>query len=126
MSQQRTVVHLLRHGEVDNPTKVLYGRLPGYLLSGLGREMAERVADHLADNDIRVVISSPLERAQATATPVAARHGLGVDLDERLIEATTVFQGLRVGMGDGILREPRRSGAPSSTTPGTASALWPR
>jgi broad specificity phosphatase PhoE len=107
MSRQRTVIHLLRHGEVDNPTKVLYGRLPGYLLSDLGREMAERVADHLSGNDIRVVISSPLERAQATAAPVAARHGLGVDIDERLIEATTVFQGLRVGMGDGILREPR-------------------
>ena len=34
---ERTVVHLLRHGEVDNPHKVLYGRLPDYHLSALGR-----------------------------------------------------------------------------------------
>ena len=28
-----TVVHLVRHGEVDNPAGVLYGRLPGFHLS---------------------------------------------------------------------------------------------
>ena len=36
-----TTVHLLRHGEVHNPGKVLYGRLPGYHLSDLGRAMAQ-------------------------------------------------------------------------------------
>ena len=40
---ERTVVHLLRHGEVDNPHKILYGRLPDYHHSPLGREMAEIV-----------------------------------------------------------------------------------
>ena len=29
-SPEHTVVHLMRHGEVHNPTGVLYGRLPGY------------------------------------------------------------------------------------------------
>lgn len=33
-----TVVHVMRHGEVENPTGVLYGRLPGYHLSELGRQ----------------------------------------------------------------------------------------
>ncbi|MGN6574915.1 MAG: histidine phosphatase family protein, partial [Nocardioides sp.] len=72
-SSVRTVVHLLRHGEVHNPTGVLYGRLPGYHLSELGRKMAERVAEAVADRDITVVTASPLERAQETAEPVAAR-----------------------------------------------------
>ncbi|HEV3068841.1 MAG TPA: histidine phosphatase family protein, partial [Streptosporangiaceae bacterium] len=35
-----TVVHLLRHGEVDNPRGIIYGRLPGYHLSANGRLMA--------------------------------------------------------------------------------------
>ena len=40
----QTRVHLVRHGEVENPDKVLYGRRPGYHLSALGRQMADRVA----------------------------------------------------------------------------------
>ena len=66
----RTVVHLLRHGEVFNPEGVLYGRLPGYVLSDLGHEMAGRAATALAGNDITAVISSPMERAQQTAAPM--------------------------------------------------------
>ena len=63
----RTTVHLLRHGEVHNPTGILYGRRPGYLLSDLGQQMATRVAETIADRDITQVWSSPLERAQQTA-----------------------------------------------------------
>ena len=47
----RTVVHLLRHGEVENPKKVLYGRLPDYHLSALGRQMADRAAEALRDHE---------------------------------------------------------------------------
>ena len=39
-----TRVHLVRHGEVENSGKVLYGRLPGYHLSAMGRQMADRGA----------------------------------------------------------------------------------
>ena len=102
----RTVVHLLRHGEVHNPDKVLYGRLPGFRLSELGEQMAVRAADALADRDVTVVISSPLERAQQTAAPVAERHGLRVGIDDRIIEADNVFEGQRVGVGDGVLKHP--------------------
>jgi broad specificity phosphatase PhoE len=103
----RTVVHLLRHGEVDNPTKVLYGRLPGFLLSPLGEQMAQRATEALADRDVVEVVASPLERAVQTATPVAQSHGLQVRTDDRLLEATNVFQGQRVSVGDGVLRQPR-------------------
>ncbi|MCQ8834094.1 histidine phosphatase family protein [Streptomyces malaysiensis] len=101
-----TVVHVMRHGEVHNPEGVLYGRLPGYHLSDLGRRMADRVAEHLADRDITYVVASPLERAQETAAPIAKAHGLDVATDERLIEAANVFQGKTFGVGDGALRKP--------------------
>jgi broad specificity phosphatase PhoE len=103
----RTVVHLLRHGEVFNPSGVLYGRLPGFKLSELGEQMAGRAADALADRDITVVVSSPLERAQQTAAPVAAKHDVRITIDDRALEATNVFEGQRVGVGDGILKNPK-------------------
>jgi broad specificity phosphatase PhoE len=102
----RTVVHLLRHGEVDNPDGVLYGRLPGYHLSELGRQMAGAVADALASHDIALVVASPLERAQETAQPIADKHGLPVLVDGRLIEAGNFFEGKKFGVGDGSLRHP--------------------
>jgi broad specificity phosphatase PhoE len=102
-----TTVHLVRHGEVLNPRGVLYGRLPDYHLSERGQQMAELVADHLAARDIAAVTSSPLERAQETAGPIAQRHGLTVTTDEDLIEAGNYFQGLSFGVGDGSLRHPR-------------------
>ncbi|WFB08063.1 histidine phosphatase family protein [Streptomyces sp. LX-29] len=101
-----TVVHLMRHGEVANPDGVLYGRLPGYHLSELGRQMADRVAEHLAGRDITHVVASPLERAQETATPIAKAHGLDIASDERLIEADNIFQGKTFGVGDGALKKP--------------------
>ena len=102
----RSVVHLMRHGEVHNPAGLLYGRLPGYHLSELGREMAERVAAHLAPRDVTYVVASPLERAQETAAPIAKARGLDVSVDDRLIEAANVFEGKTFGVGDGALRRP--------------------
>lgn len=101
-----TVVHLMRHGEVANPDGILYGRLPGYHLSDLGRRMADRVAEHLSGRDVTHVVASPLERAQETAEPIAKAHGLGLATDERLIEADNIFQGKTFGVGDGALRKP--------------------
>jgi broad specificity phosphatase PhoE len=104
---KRTVVHLLRHGEVHNPEGVLYGRLPGYVLSDLGHEMAERASKALSGHKITGVISSPMERAQQTAVPVAGAHGLEIGTDPRLIEADNIFEGQRVSVGDGVLKQPR-------------------
>lgn len=103
---QRTTVHLLRHGEVHNPTGLLYGRLPDYHLSELGQQMAVRAAEALAGRDVAVVTASPLDRAQETATPIAAAFDLPVGTDADLIEAGNVFEGHRVGVGDGVLRQP--------------------
>jgi len=102
----RAVVHLLRHGLVENPDGVLYGRLPDFHLSTVGKAMAERIADHLAGADIGYLAASPLERAAETAAPLAATLRMAVVTDIRLIEPTNVFEGTRFSVGDGVLRRP--------------------
>jgi broad specificity phosphatase PhoE len=102
-----TIVHLVRHGEVNNPDGILYGRIPGFHLSEAGRLMAKGAADYLAGRDITVLRSSPLERAVETAEPIAAEFGLEIQLDERLIEPWNHFEGLRFAVGDGALRKPQ-------------------
>ncbi len=101
------VVHLVRHGEVENPAGVLYGRIPGYHLSEAGNMMAKSAADFLAGRDVTVLRSSPLERALETAEPIGAELGLPVEVDDRLIEPWNHFEGLRFAVGDGALRRPR-------------------
>src|ERR1035437_5392921 len=86
-SPGRTVVHLMRHGEVHNPTGVLYGRLPNFHLSDLGREMAGTVGAHLGDHDVTVVVASPLDRAQETAAAIASAHALQIITDERVVRS---------------------------------------
>jgi len=103
----RTTVHLLRHGEVHNPGAVLYGRLPGFGLSGDGHTMARDAAEALQDRNITVVIASPLQRAQETATPIAEMLGVPNGTDERLLEIENVFEGKPFGVGDGALRRPQ-------------------
>jgi broad specificity phosphatase PhoE len=102
-----TIVHLLRHGEVYNPDGVLYGRRDGFHLSELGVRMAEKAAATLKERDIVHLRSSPLERAQETIRPLADARGLDVLLDERVIESTNKFEGMRFSGGQNALRDPR-------------------
>ena len=95
----RTLVHLVRHGEVENPARVLYGRLPGYHLSDLGRSMAEVTAAALAGRDVTLLLTSPLERARETAEPFEKAYGLVARADDRLIESASHFEGRTV---DGV------------------------
>lgn len=90
-------VHLVRHGEVDNPRALSYGRLPGFRLSEAGRAQARVTADylHAFGGNVKRVISSPLERAQETAEIVCSRLELPpANIDERLIEAGSWRDGL--------------------------------
>ncbi|ALU20877.1 hypothetical protein AN398_01410 [Corynebacterium pseudotuberculosis] len=91
-----TIVHLIRHGEVFNPERILYGRIPDYHLSSRGHSMAARTASSFAGHDVSVLMSSPLERAQETTAPFAEKLGLEVRLDDRLLESGNRFEGLRV------------------------------
>lgn len=91
-------LHLVRHGEVHNPERVLYGRLPGYRLSELGQQMASAAADDLASRGIRfsALYASPLQRTQESAAPIAAALNLPVQLEPRIIEPANHFEGKRM------------------------------
>jgi broad specificity phosphatase PhoE len=114
----RTIVHLMRHGEVFNPEGVLYGRLPGYVLAERGLVMAEATAKFLAGEgettegeaaprrDIVAITASPLVRAQQTAEASSKRFDLPIASDDDLIEADSKFVGHKV---DGaFLRKPQQ------------------
>ncbi|MDO5726798.1 MAG: histidine phosphatase family protein [Bowdeniella nasicola] len=105
----RTTIHLMRHGEVDNPEGILYGRMPGFHLSELGVTMATRVAKVLADggHDVVFVGASPLERAQESAAPSARAYGLPVHTFSGLIEADNDFAGLDVNSSRALLAHPK-------------------
>ena len=103
---ERTIVHLMRHGEVHNPEGVLYGRLPEFVLSDLGHRMAARAAEFLSKNEIVHMVASPLERAQQTAAPLSELLEVPIVTDERVIEADNLFEGKTVGVGNGAFSNP--------------------
>ena len=91
----RTTVHLVRHGEVYNPKKILYGRMPGYYLSSRGNSMAVATSKFFRGRDVTYLAASPLERAQETARPIAEVTGCEVQTREDILEAGNTFEGLR-------------------------------
>ena len=70
-------------------------------------------AETLGERDIVHLRSSPLERAQETAAPLAAARGLTPVIDPRVIESGNVFEGKRFGHGDNALRKPRHLDPPA-------------
>lgn len=93
-------IHLVRHGEVYNPSGVLYGRLPNFHLSDTGKQMAEAAAKELKIQgfNIKGIFSSPLIRAQESAKPIEELFGLDAKTDEDLIEPWNVFEGRKLSV----------------------------
>ena len=81
-----TIFHLVRHAEHGLLGRVLTGRMPGVSLNERGREQALRLARHFSGRAVAAVASSPTERAQETAGPIAAALGLEVTTDAGLDE----------------------------------------
>ena len=102
-----TIVHLVRHGEVYNPNKILYGRIPGYHLSSRGHSMAARTAQAFRGHDVTYLAASPLQRTQETSRPFAQLTGLDVEIEPRLIESGNQFEGLRTKGWNSQLWNPR-------------------
>jgi len=75
-----STVHVVRHGEVHNPDKILYGRQPGWRLSDRGQEMARTIGDWSKSLDLGALHVSPLQRAQETAAPIATAHNIAITL----------------------------------------------
>ena len=103
------LLHLVRHGEVHNPDRVLYGRLPGFRLSELGHSMAEAAALELAGSDriVARLLASPLERTRQSARPIASALGLEVAIEERIVEPANAFEGMVNSGPDSAFRQPR-------------------
>ncbi|MGI8646876.1 MAG: hypothetical protein DLM55_00870 [Acidimicrobiales bacterium] len=95
---------MVRHGEVYNPEKILYGRAPGFRLSDRGTRMAEAAGEYLsklsAERPITHMVSSPLERAAQTAAAISQRLDLQFTTDERLLESQNIFAGRKLRRRD--------------------------
>jgi broad specificity phosphatase PhoE len=89
----RTVIHLVRHGRVENPNNTWYGVLEGYHLSELGRRQAEEVGRFFEGRPISAVYASPLARTMETAAPIARALGLEPIPEPDIIESETYLQG---------------------------------
>ena len=102
-------VHLVRHAEVNNPTGVIYERLPHFAITDRGHEMARLAAKSIQQDARRVtaLFSSPLLRTRESAEHLQAALGVDLQIDERLVEAGNSFAGERVGVGL-FLRKPQR------------------
>jgi broad specificity phosphatase PhoE len=86
----KTIVHLVRHGAVDNPDKIRYGRLPGWHLSTEGRQAVEQASLFFVNRPITHIYTSPLERTQQTATLLALGFPhVPITLDDRILEVKT-------------------------------------
>jgi broad specificity phosphatase PhoE len=99
-------IHVVRHGEVENPNKILYGRQSGWHLSERGQEMAATVAQWTKQFELGAIHASPLERAQETAAPISKAHNLDIKTDPNLIEAANIFEGKKFELGSGVLKHP--------------------
>ncbi len=69
-----TQISFIRHGHVNNPQNIIYGRLPGFSLSDAGRLQAQRAAEALRDVSLSALFTSPRERAVQTAQIILAAH----------------------------------------------------
>ena len=101
------VIHFIRHGEVHNPEKILYGLQPGWRLSERGIQMAQVVAQWSKNLNLGAIHSSPLQRAQETVAPIIDSHRLQLTTDDNLIEASNIFEGKRFELGSGVLKHPK-------------------
>jgi broad specificity phosphatase PhoE len=90
----KTIIYLVRHGEVHNPDKIMYERLPGFRLSEIGKNQAHKLGQYLSEKPISAIYASPLERTRETADIIATYHnGLSIIYDERLLEVLTTARG---------------------------------
>ena len=84
----QTIIHLVRHGQAENPQKIVYGRMPGFHLSVFGKKQARKVGKHFSMTKIGTIYTSPLERAFETANIISEyQKGVKIKHVYDLIEA---------------------------------------
>ncbi len=93
-----TRVYLIRHADVENPRRLLYGHLDGFQLSAIGRSQATALGDRLRSEHVKRIVHSPLARAVETAELINTRLDptaiLEADPELREAEFSRYLQGL--------------------------------
>jgi broad specificity phosphatase PhoE len=88
-----TLIHLVRHAEVENPDNIWYGHLEGFPLSAAGRQTAEALGEFFSSHPLAAIYASPLARAQETAGAIARARGLDAITCRDIIETQSHLQG---------------------------------
>ena len=106
---ERTIVHLMRHGEVHNPTACSTAGCPSYYLSRpRPPDGRKRSPTRWQGRDVTYLVASPLERAQQTAEP-PARAPRPADRDRRARD-----RGRQLVRGPDVRRRRRLAAAPAA------------
>lgn len=116
-----TIIHFVRHGDVENPKNIRYGRLPGFHLSEVGRKQIEQASLFFVNRPITHIYSSPLERAQQTATLVGLVFPqVSITIDDRLLETKVVHsqEGTPIQSGYDYPKQDSRDAESSPTVTG--------
>ena len=81
-------IYVVRHGETkENMLDLINGRNDGELTE-VGKEQAQRVAEQLKNENIDLIIASPLKRTKQTAEIINIK-GIETIYDDRIIERDT-------------------------------------
>jgi broad specificity phosphatase PhoE len=89
-----TTVYLIRHGEVNNPGNIIYGRLPNFNLTEKGRKQLEKTGEFLKNKNIEEIYSSPLARTKESAAIIQKILGLKtIHISDQIIEVRSAYQG---------------------------------
>jgi len=101
-----TTIYLIRHGEVNNPHNIIYGRLPGFHLTDVGKKQLEDAAKYLKNKHIDEIYTSPLLRAKESAGIIQKVLGLPIiHISEEILEVKTSYQEMKFSDLDALQSE---------------------
>lgn len=88
-----TTIYCIRHGLVQNPRGVYYGRLPRFGLSAEGRAQAARAGAYLRATRLDAIYTSPMLRARQTAGLVRGDRDIRLRISSLLNEVNSPYDG---------------------------------
>lgn len=113
-----TTIYLVRHGEYENPQKLIPFRLPGFPLSALGKKQAAKLGNFFQDKNISAIYTSPITRCYQTAEIIANSLQIKPRLDQNIIEVKSPFQGMPLTKFEQILKNNSLYSIPSQIAQG--------
>ena len=90
----KTTIYFLRHGEVYNSKKILYGRMPRFSLSEEGKRQIMAAAEKLKYRHITHIYTSRMLRTRQTAQILAQKFGIVPKVSQMINEIKLFFEGM--------------------------------